>query len=120
MSRAPVASTVTVSLIDGSRKQLADDVTDALRAQLRGSLVGPNDAGYEPEPRPVWNAMHVGRPGLVARCSGTADVVDAVNFARDNGLLVAVRGGGHSVAGLSTTDEGMLIDLSGMRGVQVD
>lgn len=111
---------VTVSMTDGSKRQLTDDVVDDLRTQLRGSLVGPTDPGYEPEPRPAWNAMHAGRPGLVARCSGTADVVDAVNFARDNSLLVAVRGGGHSVAGLSSIDGGMLIDLSAMRGVQVD
>jgi FAD/FMN-containing dehydrogenase len=60
------------------------------------------------------------RAALTARCSGTADVVDAVNFARERGLLVAVRGGGHSVAGLSTVRDGLMIDLSAMRGVQVD
>jgi FAD/FMN-containing dehydrogenase len=112
--------TVNVAMLDGSTAQLTDDALDVLRGQLRGPLVEPAGPGYEPEPRPSWNAMHADRPGLVARCSGTADVVDAVNFARDNGLLVAVRGGGHSVAGLSSINEGMLIDLSGMRGVQVD
>ncbi len=64
--------------------------------------------------------MHDGEPALVASCSGTADVVDAVNFARDNDLIAAVRGGGHSVAGLSSIDGGMLVDLAPMRGVQVD
>jgi FAD/FMN-containing dehydrogenase len=68
----------------------------------------------------LFNAMHVARPALIAQCSGTADVVDAVNFAREHDLAVAVRGGGHSIAGLSTIDDGLLIDLSAMRGVQVD
>ncbi|MBV9058866.1 MAG: FAD-dependent oxidoreductase [Pseudonocardiales bacterium] len=72
------------------------------------------------DPRPVWNPMHADRPAITVRCAGTADVVDAMNFARDHGLLVAVRGGGHSVAGLSTVRDGMLIDLSAMRGVRVD
>jgi FAD/FMN-containing dehydrogenase len=112
--------TVTMATIDGSNTQLADDVLDALKTQLRGPLVTPTDPAHDQEPRPTFNAMYAGRPGLVIQCSGTADVVDAVNFARDNGLLVAVRGGGHSVAGLSAIDDGMLIDLSGMRGVQVD
>jgi FAD/FMN-containing dehydrogenase len=72
------------------------------------------------EAREVFNAMHSGEPSITAICSGTADVVEAVELARDRGLTVAVRGGGHSIAGLSTTDGGMLIDLAPMRGVQVD
>src|SRR4051794_24845775 len=64
--------------------------------------------------------MHTGTPALTIECSGTADVIDAVRFARERGLEVAVRGGGHSLAGLSTTDGGVLIDLAPMRGVQVD
>jgi FAD/FMN-containing dehydrogenase len=112
--------TVNVAMIDGSTSCLDDEQLEALQTQFRGSVVSPADPGYEPEPRPSWNAMHADRPGLVARCSGTADVVDAVNFARANNLLVAVRGGGHSVGGLSSISDGMLIDLSGMRGVQVD
>ena len=70
--------------------------------------------------RPVYNAMHPGHPGLIVRATGVADVVDAVNFAREHGLLVAVRGGGHSVAGLSSVDGGLLIDLELMNGVDVD
>jgi FAD/FMN-containing dehydrogenase len=112
--------TVTVTRLDGTTAQLTDELLEPLQTQLRGALLGPADPGYEPQPRPRWNSMHADRPGLVARCSGTADVVDAVNFARDNGLLVAVRGGGHSVGGLSSITDGMLIDLCGMRGVQVD
>jgi len=112
--------TVTVVKLDGSPEQLPDDAINTLRTQLRGQVVVSDDPQASIEPRPVWNAMHVDRPAITARCVGTADVVDAVNFARDHGLLVAVRGGGHSVAGLSTVRDGMLIDLSAMRGVQVD
>jgi hypothetical protein len=72
------------------------------------------------EAREVFNAMHQGEPSITAICSGTADVVEAVELARDRGLAVAVRGGGHSLAGLSSTDGGLLIDLAPMHGVQVD
>jgi hypothetical protein len=90
-----------------------------LGSKLRGELVSPGDPGYE-QARPPFNAMHVDRPSIIARCSGTADIVDAVNFARDHGIEVTVRGGGHSIAGLSSSDGGMVIDLSLMRGVDVD
>jgi FAD/FMN-containing dehydrogenase len=111
---------MSVSVIkpDGSRQSIPDDIVDALRVQLRGPLQSADEAAAEP--RPTWNAMHTDRETLTARCSGTADVLDAVNFARDNGLLLGVRGGGHSVAGLSAVRDGMLIDLSAMRAVQVD
>ena len=108
-----------VATVSGSETGLADDALDALRASLRGPLLTTADPGYAAV-RAEFNAMHDGQPALVASCSGTADVVDAVNFARDQGLAVAIRGGGHSVAGLSSIDGGMLIDLSGMSGVQVD
>ena len=114
------AMTVTVIKLDDSHEHLSDDAINMLRSRLRGELVVSDDPQASIEPRPVWNAMHVDRPAIAVRCVGTADVVDAVNFARDHGLLVAVRGGGHSVAGLSTVRDGMLIDLSAMRGVQVD
>jgi hypothetical protein len=112
--------TVTVVKRDGSQDHLSDDAVNELRTKLRGQLVVCDDPEARTEPREVWNAMHVDRPAITARCAGTADVTDAVNFARDRGLLVAVRGGGHSVAGLSTVRDGMLIDLSAMRSVQVD
>lgn len=113
--------TVTVVKLDGSPQPLPDAAVDDLRAQLRGQLAvsAASDEAHT-DPRPVWNPMHADRPAITVRCAGTADVVDAVNFARDHGLLVAVRGGGHSVAGLSTVRDGMLIDLSAMRGVHVD
>jgi FAD/FMN-containing dehydrogenase len=82
-------------------------------------VLTPKDASYAGTRGP-FNAMHPDRPSLVVRCSGTADVVDAVNFAREHRLEVTVRGGGHSIAGLSSCDGGMLIDLSPMNGVIVD
>jgi len=92
---------------------------DALAADFRGELVQPGDATYD-EVRAVWNGMFDRRPAAIARCSGTADVIAAVSFARDNGLSVAVRGGGHSAVGYGTCDDGLVIDLSPMRGVRVD
>jgi FAD/FMN-containing dehydrogenase len=112
--------TVTVVKLDGSQEHVSDDAVDELRTKLRGQLVLSDDLEARIEPRELWNAMHVDRPAITVRCAGTADVMDAVDFARDRGLLVAVRGGGHSVAGLSTVRDGMLVDLSAMRGVEVD
>ena len=92
---------------------------DELRTQLRGSALTSSDAGFG-DIRAVFNAMHLGQPDLIVSCTGTADVVDAVNFARAQGMTVAIRGGGHSIAGLSAIDGGMLIDLSPMSAVQVE
>ncbi len=92
---------------------------DRFSQQLRGKLVRPDDAGYD-EARRVWNGMIDKRPAMIAECAGTADVVAAVNFARDNGLAVAVRGGGHNVAGHATCDDGIVVDLSPMKNVTVD
>ena len=90
-----------------------------LRAGLRGELLTREDEGYETQ-RKVWNGMVDKHPLLIARCMGTADVISAVQFARSHGLLVAVRGGGHNVAGNATCDDGMVIDLSPMKGIWVD
>jgi len=90
-----------------------------LRTRLRGELARPDDTGYE-EARQVWNGMIDRRPALIVRCSGPADVIHAVNFARANDLLVSVRGGGHNAAGNAVCDGGIVIDLSRMKGVQVD
>jgi FAD/FMN-containing dehydrogenase len=94
------------------------DVT-ALRASLRGEVLAPGDGGYEAA-RALWNGAIDKRPGLIARCQGTADVLAAVRHAHQAGLLVAVRGGGHNVAGTASCDHGLVLDLSPMKGVQVD
>ena len=90
-----------------------------LREGFRGELLQEDDEGYDPARR-VWNAMVDKRPALIARCRGVADVKAAVDFARENDLLLAVRGGGHNVAGKAVCDGGLVIDLSAMRGVRVD
>jgi FAD/FMN-containing dehydrogenase len=90
-----------------------------LGSSFRGELVRPSDPSYE-ERRRVWNGAIDRRPALIARCAGVADVMDAVRFARRTGLPVAVRSGGHSFPGLSTCDDGLVIDLSSMRGIRVD
>ena len=86
---------------------------------LRGALLRPGDGGYD-DARKVWNGMIDRRPALIARCAGVTDVVNSVNFARRHQLLVAVRGGGHNVAGNATCDRGLMIDLSQMKSVRVD
>ncbi|MFJ3640068.1 FAD-binding oxidoreductase [Streptomyces sp. NPDC090108] len=105
--------------VDTSRGILGDATVAELEAGLRGSVVRPGDPGYD-EARTVWNAAHDKRPALIVRCAGTADVVRAVDFARSQDLLVAVRGGGHSIAGFSTCEDGIVIDLSPMKGAFVD
>jgi FAD/FMN-containing dehydrogenase len=92
---------------------------DDLRAQVRGSVISPEDEGYD-EARKVLNGMFDRRPAVVVRPANAGDVIAAVNAARDAGLDLAVRGGGHSVPGFGTCDAGVVIDLSGMRGVRVD
>ena len=93
--------------------------TEEFKASLRGHLLHPGEDGYD-NARKVWNGMFDRRPTLIARCAGAADVISAVNFARDTGLQVAVRGGGHSFPGHSVCDGGLVIDLSPMKGIRVD
>ena len=98
---------------------LAADAIDALRSQLRGPLLRLGDDGYDPA-RTVWNAMFDRRPALIARCAGAADVIAAVKFAREHDLLLSIKGGGHNVAGTAVCNDGLLLDLSAMKGVRVD
>jgi len=95
------------------------DRLSQLRTKFRGDVIEPKDAGYD-NARRVWNGIIDRRPALIVRPSDPADVVTAVRFGRDNELLIAVRGGGHSLPGLSTCDDGLVIDLSRMRGAAVD
>ena len=96
----------------------ASDIARLARA-LRGDLVHPDHPDYEAA-RKVWNGMADRKPAMIVRCASATDIVVAVNFARDHGLLVSVRGGGHNVAGSAVCDGGLMIDLSRMKGIEVD
>ena len=98
---------------------VSHDRIERFQAAFRGEVIQPGDSGYETA-RKIWNASIDKHPGIIARCAGVADVVAAVNFARENELLVAVRGGGHNVSGRALCDDGIVIDLSGMKGIHVD
>jgi FAD/FMN-containing dehydrogenase len=98
---------------------LSRDSVAALRAEVRGAVALPGEEGYDTA-RSIWNAMIDRRPALVVRCRAAADVVSAINFARTQGLRIAVRSGGHNIAGHAVCDGGLLIDLSLMKSVRVD
>jgi len=98
---------------------LAKGQFNELKGLLRGELFEANDAGYD-DARAVWNAMIDRRPALIVRCAGTADVRASLAYARDHQLRLAVRGGGHNIAGSALCDDGLVIDLSRMKSVQVD
>jgi FAD/FMN-containing dehydrogenase len=92
---------------------------DAFRTQLRGPLILPGEAGFD-ESRSLWNGMIDRRPALVVRPLNTPDVVAGVNFARENGLPLSIKGGGHNIAGLAVSEGGLMLDMSLMRGTWVD
>ena len=100
----------TVTPADSARRELSE---------FNGRLIGPEDSDYETA-RAVFNAMIDRRPALIARCANADDVVEAVGFARDHGLLLAVRGGGHNGGGLGTCDDGVVVDVSGLKQIEVD
>jgi FAD/FMN-containing dehydrogenase len=100
-------------------RSISEDAVTALADSLRGNLIQPGDAGYD-EARAVYNAMIDKYPALIVRCRDVADVIAGVNLARDQGLLLSVRGGGHNGAGLGTVDDGLVLDLGLMHGVRVD
>ena len=108
-----------VATANNTERVLPDKAVEGFGSRLRGELILPSDAGYDAA-RAIWNGMIDKRPGLIARCSGVADVITGVRFAREHDLLVSVRGGGHNVAGTALCDGGLVIDLSGMKGVHVD
>jgi FAD/FMN-containing dehydrogenase len=110
---------LSLTTLEGSKTAVSAPGIEALAGQLRGQVLVASDASYEAA-RSIWNAMVDRRPGLIVRCAGAADVVAAVNFARDNNVLVAVRGGGHNIAGNAVCDGGLMIDLSPMKSVRVD
>jgi FAD/FMN-containing dehydrogenase len=98
---------------------LGDGAVEALRSNFTGDVIGPEDPGHD-QACELFNSMIDKHPAVIARCASTDDVVAAVNLARDEGLEVAVRSGGHSVAGLSICDAGVLIDLAGLKEIEVD
>ena len=93
--------------------------TANFRANLRGEVIEPQDHAYG-EARALYNGMIDKRPRVIARCADAADVITAVNFGYGNNLLIAIRGGGHNGPGLGSCDDGLVIDLSAMKGVRVD
>ena len=111
--------TLKLTRMDGGTVDLSPEVLQSFKAGFKGQVLTADDPPYE-ETRKIWNAMIDRRPGLVARCTGTVDVVQAVRFARQHGLLSSVRGGGHNIAGLAVCEGGLMIDMSLLRGVWVD
>lgn len=100
-------------------KELIKADIDAFKTHFRGAVLLPDDAGYD-EVRQIWNAMIDRKPALIARCTSAEDVVQAIEFGRTQNLLISIRGGGHNIAGNAVCDEGLMIDLSLMKDVQVD
>jgi FAD binding domain/Berberine and berberine like len=103
----------------GQEKTLDTSLLEQLRTRLRGELILPENDAYE-RVRLVWNAMVNKRPAVIAQCAGAADVICCVKFARENDLLIAIRGGGHNIAGNASCDRGFVMDLSKMKGITVD
>src|SRR6266478_4599042 len=99
--------------------EASKEVYCSLHRRFKGDLLRPGESGYE-DARVIWNGMVARRPGLIARCADVSDVQNAVRAAAETGILAAVRCGGHSLAGFSTCDDGLVIDLSRMRHVRVD
>ncbi|MGD8277246.1 MAG: FAD-binding oxidoreductase [Gemmatimonadota bacterium] len=112
-------ASLRVALRDGGTTVISAGRVDALRSSIRGDIILADQPGYDAA-RSVWNGMIDRRPALIARCVGPRDVVACVNWARDEGLVLAVRGGGHNIAGSGVCDDGLVIDLSSMRSVTVD
>jgi hypothetical protein len=112
-------SDLRVTTTQGQETLLTETAVEGFESSLRGKLIRRGDPDYDVA-RTVFNAMIDRYPALIVRCAGAADVIDSVNFARDNNLLVAVRGGGHNVTGSAVCDGGIVIDLSQMKGMRVD
>src|SRR4029453_6507830 len=98
---------------------MTDQILSALQQNFRGRVIGPHEADYD-SARVLYNGMIDKRPRLIARCVDVADVITAVNFGREQGLLIAIRGGGHNGPGLGSVNDGLVIDLSLMKSVRVD
>lgn len=112
-------ATVAARTRDGQAVEIDAALVQGLRGGLRGPVLVPGETGYD-EARAIWNAMIDRRPAIVARCLGVSDVIAGVGFAREHGLALSIRGGGHNIAGLALAEGGLLLDLSLMRGAWVD
>jgi FAD/FMN-containing dehydrogenase len=110
---------VSIATRGGTTATVEESTLQDLRSKLQGQLLQPGDPGYD-DARTIWNAMIDRKPALIVRCAKAADVAAAVGFARAQGLLVSVRGGGHNIAGSAVCDGGLMIDLSPLRAVTVD
>jgi FAD/FMN-containing dehydrogenase len=110
---------LTVKSLSGGEVTIEQSQREALSKSLQGALVTPDSAGYD-EVREIWNAMIDRRPSMIVRCANADDVAAAINFARENDLLVTVRGAGHNIAGNSIADGALMIDLSAMKSITVD
>jgi FAD/FMN-containing dehydrogenase len=112
-------STLEMANTTGGKTAVPTETLEGLGSNLRGSIIRADDENYD-DARRLWNGMFDKRPSVIVRCEGVADVLDAVRYARNHKLMVAIRGGAHNVAGLASYDAGYVIDLSQMRAVQVD
>jgi hypothetical protein len=118
-ARAAIPDELPILSRTGKQLRLTRAEVEELRAGLHGALLLNGDTGYE-QARHVWNGAFDRHPAAIVRCADAADVVNAVQFARSHDLLVAVRGGGHSLPGHSVCEAGLMIDLAPMQGVRID
>src|SRR5687768_7294758 len=112
-------ATMRAKTVDGTEFELSDSAVSQWRARLRGPVVTSGDVEYE-NSRTVWNGMIDRHPALIARCIGSSDVIECVRFAREQNLLLCIKGGGHNIAGLAVADGALMLDLALMRGVWAD
>ena len=110
---------IGLKTLDGMQQDISVDALNGLRAGLRGTMCMPGEPGYD-EARTIWNAMVDRKPAAIVRAAGAADVLLTVRFAREHKLLLAIRGGGHNIAGNAVCDGGLMLDLSRMKSVRVD
>src|ERR1700744_2601161 len=98
---------------------VSSSAVDELKTAMRGQVLVPGDPNFD-EARSIWNAMIDRRPAIILRCAGVADVRQGVAFARDNGLPLAIRSGGHNIGGSALCDDGIVLDLTSMKSVRID
>ena len=115
----PIMSTLSIMTLHGQEAPISSDVLLEFTSKIGGEVMRKGDPGYD-DARRIWNGMVDRSPALIVRCTGSADVVQAIAFARQHQLLLAVRSGGHNIAGNAVCEGGLMIDLSAMTAVRVD